>query len=445
MSYPSEVHVDHPGGDNVSAFPTLTQRVWWEWLRPSVSVTSWENIGVQLAFQKISPDLVDTAFQTIALRQDALRYTFVEGTPDLRIVIKNVSELPARHINWSRHALTPQFNRRVKRFIAAFIRRPFERNNSLLCRALIISLPRDIVLFAGSFHHLIFDGRSVEIFNDLMHRLLRQPDTEIPDHRGALSRYAQLEIDRLSEPGGQHLLVHWRNWFSDVPALNLPSGKTLVSGPGGAITYPFQFSNSTTEKLKSIARTLKLPAFGVWLTLYSLTLGRWSGQNCFGLRVIGDLRGKARLENVMGMLACTDYVQIKMEGNQNLQEVTRSLFKEYLLSLQNRLPPLPEVYGLRKAHHKLGAVLNFASDTGPISTSADSADVLPSENYSYKSDVFDIPFPSIYLRSWFQNGALRGQLDLNGDLISAQDQRSLLASFSQALDDVLQMSRPAGD
>ncbi len=80
--------------------------------------------------------------------------------------------------------------------------------------------------------------------------------------------------------------------------------------------------------------------FLVHLTIFCLTLARWSGKADFPVRTLGDKRNSEALSGTVGILYCGDAVDIHAEPDADFETVMRAILVEYDSMLSRRIPTL---------------------------------------------------------------------------------------------------------
>ncbi|HEX2760307.1 MAG TPA: condensation domain-containing protein, partial [Rhizomicrobium sp.] len=209
-----------------------------------------------------------------------------------------------------------------------------------LTRAKVFALPDKESLVALSSAHMIADAGTRNIILDEIHDIL--------DHGGvraepsvSYNAYSLAERAFLAGPQGAQLVEHWRGWYHGQPVMKAPSdGAPLMWGNGIRIVKNFMIPRRVLDKVRALAETWKVTPFLIYLTIFSITMARWSGMERFPLRVLGDKRTSLDLANMVGLMFCADAVEIRVPGKSDFETIMRGILAEYDAALSLRIPSL---------------------------------------------------------------------------------------------------------
>jgi non-ribosomal peptide synthetase component F len=117
-------------------------------------------------------------------------------------------------------------------------------------------------------------------------------------------------------------------------------GAPLMWGNGIRVVKNFMIPRRVLDKVRALAESWKVTPFLVYLTIFSITMARWSGMERFPLRVLGDKRTSLDLTNMVGLMFCADAVDIRVPGACDFETVMRGILAEYDAALALRIPSL---------------------------------------------------------------------------------------------------------
>ncbi|HWU56892.1 MAG TPA: condensation domain-containing protein [Rhizomicrobium sp.] len=209
-----------------------------------------------------------------------------------------------------------------------------------LTRAKVFALPDQESLVALSAAHMIADAGTRNIILDEIHDIL---DHGAPQAAPSVpyNDYALAEREFLAGPQGAQLIDHWRGWYHGQPVMKAPSdGAPLMWGNGIRIVKNFMIPRRVLDKVRALAEAWKVTPFLIYLTIFSITMARWSGMERFPLRVLGDKRTSLELANMVGLMFCADAVDIHVPADADFETIMRGILAEYDAALALRIPSL---------------------------------------------------------------------------------------------------------
>ena len=181
-----------------------------------------------------------------------------------------------------------------------------------LTRAKVFALPEGKCLAVLSSAHMIADAGTRNIVLDEIHDILDHGAPQATPS-AAYNDYSLAEREFLAGPQGAQLIDYWRRWYQDQPVMKAPSdGAPLLWGNGIRIVKNFTIPRRVLDKVRALAERWKVTPFLVYLTIFALTMARWSGMEGFPLRVLGDKRTTLELANMVGLMFCADAVDIRV-------------------------------------------------------------------------------------------------------------------------------------
>ncbi len=238
-----------------------------------------------------------------------------------------------------------------------------------LTRAKVIALPEGESLAVISSAHMISDGGTRDIIAQELQDILDfgAPLTSPPIQ---FNDYSLAERDFLAGPQGEQLIDYWRRWYHRQPGMKAPSdGQELLWGNGIRIVRNFTIPGHFLEKVRALAAEMKVTPFLIYLTIFSVTIARWAGQERFPLRVLGDKRTSLNLSHTAGLMFCADAMEINVPSDADFEAVMHGIRMEYDTARALRIPTLhfwaPHCVrpGIEEPDYpnKIPAVFNYAS------------------------------------------------------------------------------------
>lgn len=313
--------------------PSVAQEMWWRFAgRPEEGKPIALNIGMVGTFANTGPQAVTAAIAQVMARHEALRVSF---KADGEILLASSKPAEAFVIEQDSAPDGDAATHSAQEFCA--------RLNPILgewlTRAKVIALPGDRTMAVLSSAHMIADAASRNIIMDELRDILE--GKALAPASTPYNDYSLAERDFLDGPQGQDLIDYWRAWYGQQPALTAPcDGTPLVWGAGPRIVRNFSIPRRVLDSARALAGQLKVTPFLIYLTIFAITMARWSGRARFAVRVLGDKRTTMDLTGTVGLMFCGDAVDIHAEPGADFETVLRGIVTEYDATLSRRIPTL---------------------------------------------------------------------------------------------------------
>ncbi len=222
------------------------------------------------------------------------------------------------------------------RLLRAEIRRPFDLAAGPLLRVSLWRLSDARYLLALVMHHIICDGRSIEIFIRELAALYRAfwagkpaPLEALPIQYGDFARWQK---NRLRGERLELLLRYWRAQIGNAPPpLSLPADRPrpAVQRFRGA-QYPLRLSQSLTQALKTLSRRKEVTLFMTLLAAFHALLYRYTGQQDIIIASPLANRSRAEIEGLIGLFVNTLLFRASLSGSLSFAELLAQLWQTAL-------------------------------------------------------------------------------------------------------------------
>ncbi|WP_375462993.1 amino acid adenylation domain-containing protein [uncultured Methylobacterium sp.] len=203
-------------------------------------------------------------------------------------------------------------------------RRPFDLAAPPLMRALLLRLGPDRHRLLLTIHHLVCDGRSVDILLDDLLRLYTDgPAAELPPLPIAYGDYARWQRDWLEAGERERQLAWWRAQFGTGDAvIALPSDRprpALQSFRGAAVTFSLDAAGA--ESLRAVAHSAGATQAMVLFAALALLLSRYTGERDLRIGVPVANRGRPETEHVVGLFVNTLAIRIAVDPAESFADL----------------------------------------------------------------------------------------------------------------------------
>ncbi|WP_328908281.1 amino acid adenylation domain-containing protein [Streptomyces sp. NBC_00234] len=269
----------------VAAEPRLSlgQRRLWFLEKFAPGSSAYVVPGVLRLYGALDRDVLRSALDTIVSRHSALRTGFRDegGTP-VAFVREDLA-CPFEIVD--RTAIAPVLREsELTSLASAYARSAFALDEPPLVRAALVEFADDESALLLAFHHIVSDGRSMEIIAgelaELYGRRTRGDDEVPPALTYDCAQWAADESARLESADGQRGLEFWTRHLSGAPrALDLPVDRprpALQTFTGDRV--PLVLSPEDSALLRGLAREQRATVFMALSACMASTLARLSGQ-----------------------------------------------------------------------------------------------------------------------------------------------------------------------
>ncbi|MEP5761236.1 MAG: amino acid adenylation domain-containing protein [Litoreibacter sp.] len=262
------------------------------------------NMPFGLTFvEPVAPNALMQALQQLVDRHESLRTGFktVDGRPQMSIL--DQVELPFTQITVKR----VQLDEIAEKESCA----SFDLSKAPLVRATLAQvLDGDDVLFV-TFHHIIADGWSIDLFAQELHQLYRafstNGDTTLPPLALQFGDYAEWQHNRLDAALENSQLAFWDKTLTDAPSLiTLPTDfprPTVQNFAGKRCSVTLNADVSAS--VRQLAQRCGTSSFVVMLAAWQFLMGRLSGQDDIVTGVPDANRGMADTGVMIGYFVNT--------------------------------------------------------------------------------------------------------------------------------------------
>jgi amino acid adenylation domain-containing protein len=335
----TDVKVGDPGAPPLSV---AQEALWYQSLLAPNQVSYNETISIR----KDGPfDLGSfrRAFNEIVRRHQAWHTTFdvIGGEPVQVVRPAPDFDLPVLDLS---HLTHEQAERHVVHLVAEMARVPYDLRRGPLLRPRLVRFSATHHRLYLALHHIVFDGVSVyrvvlpELV-DLYDAFCAGRPTPLSEPRTQYGEYARWEQRWITESRVSRRLEHWRHHLTPLPVLSLPLDHPRPTSPrfrGNAI--PLSVPRENVQCLRALGQCVGATLFQVLATVWSLLLGRYSGQDDVVFATAADLRQRPELEAVVGYCLTPLVLRIDLSGDPAFTDLVLRARNELLDGLDHLVP-----------------------------------------------------------------------------------------------------------
>ncbi len=205
---------------------------------------------------------------------------------------------------WKTEVSGEKHEEEVKRIVKGFIR-PFDLEHDCLIRVGLVKLKEEKHLFMLDMHHIISDGKSMEIFFKDFADIFAE--RELPELKIQYKDFAAWQNNLFESEAFKKQEEYWLQIFAgEVPRLNLPTDflrPTEISFEGSIVSSAF--SRALSDKVNEFAVDNGSTIYMVLLAAFNILLAKYTGQEdiVVGSPIAG--RQHADLDKMIGMFVNT--------------------------------------------------------------------------------------------------------------------------------------------
>ena len=322
----------HEAKEKVPASYAQTRLCFLERLRP---VAGAYHINSLL---KVEQPLDMTCFEAVILqliqRHPSLRTNFVQEGNELYQIVREKVSTNIAVFDLTGMAKSTQ-NEKINALCNEQKFRPLDLSADNLLQIRVIKTDDKAHYVFFTFHHIISDGWSTDIFLHELQQLYRAEIEGLSVHLPKLSftyqDYSQWQKNWLQKEGMDTLLAYWTKRLSGMPMVHqLPLDRSRPATPSynGAIQRVV-IKKAVYDNFKALLKSQNTSLFVGLKALLSVLMSRFSGEKDIVIGTAVANRHHKALEGVMGYFANTLVLRNHLEDNQsffNLLDISKDEF-----------------------------------------------------------------------------------------------------------------------
>ena len=275
---------------------------------------------------------LERAVDAVIERHESLRTRFIEEDGEPLQVIEPVVHLPVVIEDLSE--LDPaERERETGAALRGEAQKPFDLGRGPLLRIRLLKLDEREHVLLSTFHHIIFDGWSIAVFNRDLSALyeaflrggegnpLKPLEVQYPD-------YAIWQRERLQGEELERQLTYWKKQLADAPTLALPTDLPRPLRPTFAGARHFLIlPPESSSKLKELSRQENATLFMTVLAAFQILLSRYSAEQDISVGIPAVNRNHLELEDLIGFFLDTLVLRTDLSGDPSFRELLRRVQK----------------------------------------------------------------------------------------------------------------------
>ena len=318
-----------PDGEDVFVFPASTaQRRFWLLDQMVPGGNPALNVSMTMRLRgRLDRPVLNRSLGEIVTRHETLRTTFhfkqgrlcqlISPEQPVRLSLVDTQDFPAE----ARADVPAQL-------LAEEAQQPFDLARGPIFRTRLIRTGFDDHLLLFTVHYIVCDGWSGGIFQRELGALYtafaQGKPSPLADLPIQFADYAQWQHD-LSAAGQDEPLAYWRERLAaPLPVLDLPTDHPRRSFRGRAAAAAVchrALPEPLALSLKALASREEVSPFILFLAVYMLLLGRYSGQEDVLVSTPAANRSRRELEDLIGLFVNPLLLRADLGGNPTFREL----------------------------------------------------------------------------------------------------------------------------
>ena len=294
---------------------------------------------------ELNAERLKEAFQLLVDSCESFRTVFlaVDGTPRQKVNQKNRNNFKFVFENISNKS---DQKLRLQKHIAEETDTLFDLEKGPLIRARLIQLDDRSYIFLLTMHHIITDRWSTELIFESVKKIYNElsegKTPEIPSTSIQYRDYAIWYIEHLkNEEKSGMSRNYWKEKFSNIPeTLMLPIDFARAEPSFVGDTVLFEIDQENTKQIEDTCNRYETSLFMYFLTVTSILMNRYTGQQDFiiGTPVSGRIR--AEIEQLVGYFINVIPLRISIDPEDTFEDFIGHIKRVTLESFQHQDYPL---------------------------------------------------------------------------------------------------------
>lgn len=403
---------------------------------------------IPLAFECIGEldiPALQRAWIEIIRRHESLRTRFstMENAP-VQIIEPIDAVQPMKEIDLFADDRVEDKYLEARRIIDEEAAKPFDLEHGHPCRSLLIKTGKQKNFLLFAFHHIVFDGWSLGVFQQELLTLYscysQGKPSPLPELPFQYADYAIWQRKWLTEEELDKQLHYWLDTLHYAPsALELPtdrprSATQTFRGDAAQLFIP----EAVVQPLLQLSRREGSTLFMTLLAAFQALLYRYSGQHDFCIGTPMANRGMSEIEGLIGFFVNTLVIRSDLSTNPTFRELMQQTKKQVLGAYEHQDLPFDQlVQALQPdrvtSHSPLFQVtfaMNDDSFQNMVQSDGLQVKLLPIVNKTSKYDL------SLVISHVRDHGII-AELEYNTDLFDSQTVERMLEHLQHLLESIV--------
>ncbi|MGE6593561.1 amino acid adenylation domain-containing protein [Bacillus mycoides] len=289
---------------------------------------------------------LEKAIQFVINRHEVLRTNFYAVKGELLQVLRNSAPFKLRVNKIDKYTL---IENELESFMDKEAKHAFSLTNDLLIRGSIIQINDSRSVLALTFHHIIFDGWSLNVFmkelSCFYNSLVAGENIELNELPIQYSDYTIWQNKELSKEVWVKQLSYWkRKLGGTLPVMQLPVDNARPKVPSyKGSEEQLIFSKDILEKLKSFCVAQGTTLHMTLLSIFNVMLYKYTNQKDIMVGNFVAGRNKEEIESLIGFFINTLVIRTDLSNNPSFIQLVEQVRENTLDAYENQDIPFDMV------------------------------------------------------------------------------------------------------
>ena len=384
---------------------------------------------------------LEQSLNEVQRRQETLRTSFPKKDGQAHQVIAAALPvvLPVTDAVKDLHLFAPDRRElEIQRMVELEVWQPVDLISGPAWRCRLLRLGSEDHVLVCTFHHIIFDGASKNIFlrelTSFYEAFAAGRTPAAPPLSVQYADYAIWQRQWMESGDATRQLSYWREQLAGtVGELALPIDHPRADAAAFRCgSQTFQLPDSLANALWELSRKEQCSLFAVLLAAYGVVLQRYSGQEDLVLCCPVASRDRAEIEDLIGYFNNIVVMRLDLSGNPSFRDILRRLRRKVLEALENQNLPLQKIAELPNlVRTPLTRGVFVYQDTSARILDIPGAVVKPLDVRRRTAD-FDL---ALYVEN--RDGKLFGAVEYHGGIFDDSTVAQLLRNFQRIVENLI--------
>ena len=314
--------------------------------------------------------------------------------------------------------------------------RPFSLETAPLLRVRLVKLSKHDHLLMIDLHHIIADGKSIEILMKEFSSLYN--GETLPELNVQYKDYVMWHADLMNSETVKKQKQYWLNEFKGgVPKLNLPFNSARADNEvyDAKCTY-IRLDKDFVHQLEEVARERQATLFMILLTAYYTLLYKYTGQHEITVGYPIEGRPHADLQNVIGMFINVIALKGNPTDNKTFEEFLSEIKGKTLKAHENQLIQFDDL--VKELKIKRGDSMNLLYNTIFMFFNVDIGNIQLQDLKLTRLEVDkNIEINDILIEAVWTKSGIKLNIEYNANLFKQETMHEFKQNFVRVLEAVL--------
>ncbi|MDF2883264.1 MAG: amino acid adenylation domain protein, partial [Clostridiaceae bacterium] len=296
----------------------------------NIDSVSYNEIDALLITGKLDFERLEAAFNRVLERHEALRTSFFELDGNIMQKVHAHNHISIKCIN-----IASECKATIDEEIESFIK-PFDLKEAPLIRAEMLMLCHNKNLLIWDIHHINYDGISRKIFIEELVKIYKNENILEPKHQ--YKDYSEWHNGSKLVVNSDKKENYWLKQLSgEISILNLPvdySSSNIKNYEGNYID--FNLEGEVLKQLKKLSSETNTTIYMILLSVYSLLLSKYSGQEDIIIGAATSGRTHIDMQEIIGLFANVLPMRTYPKGDKRYIDFLQETKNTCIQSLDNQ-------------------------------------------------------------------------------------------------------------